>query len=237
MKRDYLKLNGLLKFNWILFLAVFVFFATSCEEDSTVVPDDQAMAFQENDEASDLSARRAPAPGDETIVDIALSAATDPSDPLYEEFTQLVAALTYVDEPPLEAGLLPLLSGTNQFTVFAPTDDAFNDLYVALSGILGETIDEITDLPQALVLDVLKYHVTNGRRASNSVVPRNNQRFIQTLLGVKFAVNPDLSIEAVGNTANIVNPFFDISASNGIIHVIDAVILPIDPSILAPETP
>lgn len=60
----------------------------------------------------------------------------------------------------------------------------------------------------------------------NSVVPKQKPRVIETLLGETFAVNKDLSIDAVGNTANITAA--DISASNGIIHLIDAVILPIE---------
>ncbi|NNL34113.1 MAG: fasciclin domain-containing protein, partial [Flavobacteriaceae bacterium] len=49
---------------------------------------------------------------------------------------------------------------------------------------------------------------------------------IQTLLGVPFQVNSDAQIIAVGNTSNIIAT--DISASNGIIHVIDQVLLPIN---------
>ena len=51
-------------------------------------------------------------------------------------------------------------------------------------------------------------------------------RKIETLLGENFYVYPNASIQAIGNTANIT--VADISASNGIIHVIDTVILPID---------
>lgn len=126
----------------------------------------------------------------------------------------------YVDEE-LNAGLVNLfLNGKDQYTVFAPTDAAFNNLYSALN------ITSIRDLPAPLVLSVLQYHVTEGRRASNSVVPKNGTRSITTLLtDATFSVWPNLQIEAIGNTANIVAA--DISASNGIIHVIDNVILPI----------
>jgi uncharacterized surface protein with fasciclin (FAS1) repeats len=136
-------------------------------------------------------------------------------------FSQLVDALMYVDQE-LNAGLVNLfLNGTDQYTVFAPTDAAFNSLYTALN------INSIRDLPASLVLSVLQYHVTEGRRGSNSVVPRNGSRTITTLLpNATFKVFPNLQIEAIGNTANII--LADISASNGIIHVIDNVILPID---------
>lgn len=140
-------------------------------------------------------------------------------------FTVLLAAIDYVDDE-LDAGLRDLFTnGTDQYTVFAPTNDAFVDLL----GVLGAS--ELGDLDPELVLDVLKYHVVEGRRASNSVVPKNRPRKIETLLEVSFYVNSDLSIDAVGNTSNIIaepEPLFDISASNGIIHAIDAVLLPIE---------
>ncbi|MFU8842005.1 MAG: fasciclin domain-containing protein, partial [Nitriliruptoraceae bacterium] len=93
-----------------------------------------------------------------------------------------------------------------------------------LYGAVG--VDGITDLPAELVLDVLQYHVAEGRRAANSVVPRNGERTVTTLLGATFSVDTDAEITAVGNSAQIIAP--NISASNGIIHVIDAVILPVD---------
>jgi transforming growth factor-beta-induced protein len=152
----------------------------------------------------------APAPGDTPIAQIAIDAG----------FSELVGALSYVDQE-LNTGLVDLfMNGTDQYTVFAPTNDAFFALYGAL-GITG-----ISDLPAELVRDVLFYHVTEGRRAANSVVPKNNTRTIETLLGETFSVNPQAMITAIGNTANITTP--NISASNGIIHIIDAVILPIE---------
>jgi uncharacterized surface protein with fasciclin (FAS1) repeats len=136
-------------------------------------------------------------------------------------FSQLVDAMMYVDQE-LNAGLVNLfMNGTDQYTVFAPTDAAFNNLYTALN------IPNIRALPASLVLSVLQYHVTEGRRGSNSVVPRNGSRTITTLLpNATFQVFPNLQIEAVGNTANIIAA--DIPASNGIIHVIDNVLFPIE---------
>ncbi len=155
-------------------------------------------------------AQRAPAPGTESIAEIAIEAG----------FGELVGALVYVDEE-LGAGLVDLfLSGTDQFTVFAPTDEAFQGLYGALE------IDRISDLPAELVLDVLLYHVVEGRRAANSVVPPVRPRTITTLLGATFSVDRNGVItDIAGQEAGIVAP--NISASNGIIHVIDTVILPL----------
>ncbi len=158
-----------------------------------------------------FAAPRAPAPGDQSIAEIAIEAG----------FTELVGALVYVDEE-LDAGLVDLfLNGTDQYTVFAPTNEAFFALY----GALG--VDEITDLPAELVLDVLLYHVTEGRRAANSVVPPVRDRKITTLLGATFTVDRNAVItDIAGQEVNIVAA--NISASNGIIHVIDTVLLPLE---------
>ena len=157
-----------------------------------------------------LPPQAAPAPGTDSIAEIAIDAG----------FSELVGALVYVDEE-LDAGLVDLfLNGTNQYTVFAPTNEAFENLYEFLG------IDEISDLPPELVLDVLLYHVTEGRRAANSVVPPIGKRVITTLLGETFTVDRNAVItDRFGQEANIVDA--NISASNGIIHVIDTVILPL----------
>ncbi|TVR62073.1 MAG: fasciclin domain-containing protein [Gemmatimonadales bacterium] len=156
-------------------------------------------------------AQRAPAPGAESIAAIAIEAG----------FSELVGALSYVDAE-LDAGLVDLfLNGTDQFTVFAPTDEAFEALY----GVLG--VGGITEVDAELVLDVLLYHVVEGRRAANSVVPPVRARTITTLLGATFSVDRNGVItDIAGQNATIVAP--NISASNGIIHVIDTVILPLD---------
>lgn len=171
-----------------------VIIATSCQKEA--LPDVQAAA--------------APAKGTDPIAKIAID----------NNFSELVAALSYVDKE-LNAGLVDLfMKGKDQYTVFAPTNQAFQNLY-ASQGVSG-----IDKLPASLVLSVLQYHVVEGRRAANSVVPRNGVRRITTLLpNASFTVAPDLSIQAIGNKANITSA--NISASNGIIHVIDAVLLPI----------
>lgn len=204
----------------ILLVSFLTFTLSSCDKDEVSDMDTEMdMSLYETIEAyavkfdgnTNSAARNgAPKKGDDPIAAIAIGGG----------FNELVAALMYVDEE-LNAGLVNLfLNGTDQYTVFAPTDDAFMALYDFLE------VDNVTDLDPELVLNVLLYHVTDGRRASNSVVPKNNMRTIETLLGPTFDVYPNLEIMAVGNSANIVAA--DISASNGIIHVIDSVILPIE---------
>ena len=86
------------------------------------------------------------------------------------------------------------------------------------------------------MLDVLFYHVTEGRRGENSVVPKNGERQITPLLEEKFYVRTNGTIRdgltGLRDDATIITP--DISASNGIIHVIDEVIVP--PSVVAALT-
>jgi uncharacterized surface protein with fasciclin (FAS1) repeats len=196
---------------FIMFMSTVLFTSCEKEEAMTAAPNDAEMAiFELLQTPADQDTRRkgAPAKGDDAIAAIAIAGG----------FSELVDALSFVDEE-LDAGLVNLfLTGTDQYTVFAPTDAAFAELY----GVLG--IESVRELPAELVLEVLLYHVTEGRRASNSVVPPVRSRTIETLLGETFSVNTAAVISAIGSTANI-GPA-DISASNGIIHVIDSVLLP-----------
>lgn len=190
------------KFVALVAVVAMAVFTVGCSKEDGATPGTTDVSGQKNG---------APAPGNTPIAQIAINAG----------FNELVAALTYVDDS-LNTGLVNLfMNGTDQYTVFAPTDAAFNDLYAALN------INGIDDLPPTLVRDVLLYHVVEGRRAANSVLPKKGTRTITTLLGATFTVDPQGMITAVGNTANI-TPSNNISASNGIIHVIDAVILPIN---------
>lgn len=189
--------------------AALVFSSCSKEEDAYLAKSIEMEAMAKK------GPKKAPMKSDKSIAAIADEAGV---------FTQLLAALAYVDA---EEGtnLVELFSeGTDQYTVFAPSDDAFFALYEALGvadlGGLAELLGSET------ILNVLLYHVTDGRRAANSVVPPVKERTIETLLpGATFSVDTEGKITAVGNEAEIAAA--DISASNGIIHVISAVILPI----------
>lgn len=134
-----------------------------------------------------------------TIVDVAVSAGN---------FTTLVAALQ-------ATGLDATLADTNQkFTVFAPTDEAFALLgQETINGLLADT---------ETLSDILTYHVISGEVAASAAI---------SLAGTKVAmVNGDevgLSVvdgSLLVNTVTVIST--DIVADNGIIHVIDAVLLP-----------
>jgi uncharacterized surface protein with fasciclin (FAS1) repeats len=151
-------------------------------------------------------------------------------------FSELVGALEYVDAE-LNAGLVNLfLNGTAQYTVFAPDNAAFGNLYALLDGLLPFDVDGITDVPAPVVLDVLLYHVAPGRRAANSVVPENADRRINTLLGEAFYVRSNGSIQdgLTGLRADASITLPNVSASNGIVHAISQVIVP--PSVVAALT-
>ena len=176
---------------------------------------------------------RAPAPGAQSIAEIVVAFASNEVE-ADREFTLLLAAIQYIDATNPESALIAGLFDNDQYTVFAPNDAAFLGLVGAVAGLLDADVlgaegpfAAIDDLLGAGTVEaVVSYHVVKSRRAANSVVPRVGSRNIKTLLGINFRVSPSAQITAVGNTANIVAA--NVSASNGIVHVIDAVILPID---------
>ena len=141
-----------------------------------------------------------------TIVDVALAANAETG-----EFSILIQALLAADPAVIET-----LDGNGQFTVFAPTDQAFLDLLDEL----GLTADELLG-NEALVTQVLLYHVLHGRRASTPILGSSNLR---TLEGGFLAQNGGFLTDENGRTAQIIGT--DIMADNGIIHVINRVVLP-----------
>ncbi|TVP56453.1 MAG: fasciclin domain-containing protein [Gemmatimonadales bacterium] len=184
------------------------------------------------------AANRAPAPSASSITDIVIAAAGAEE----AEFSLLLDAVLYIAETNPGSALIEGLFNDDQYTVFAPTDAAFGALVEAVTPLILENDDAAEAftaggpfaaidalLGDGTVEAVVSYHVTDGRRAANSVVPPNARqlRTITTLLdGATFAVDSDLGITAVGNKATI--EAANISASNGIIHVIDTVLLPIE---------
>ena len=141
---------------------------------------------------------------DETIVDIAVN----------NGFETLVAAVQ-------AAGLVDTLSGDGPFTVFAPTDEAFAALPPGmLDGVLADT-DALTA--------ILTYHVVSGKVLAADVVGLSSATSVQ---------GDDIAIEVVdggvvlNGTVNVTAT--DVEASNGVVHVIDSVLLP--PSLSSTES-
>ncbi len=134
-----------------------------------------------------------------TIVDIAAADG---------RFNTLVAAVE-------AAGLAETLSGEGPFTVFAPTDDAF-------AALPAGTVESLL-LPenkQALT-DILLYHVASGKVMAADVVTLTS---VPTLLGKDVTVTVKDGKVFLNDTAEVI--ITDIEASNGVIHVIDAVLIP-----------
>lgn len=133
-----------------------------------------------------------------SLVDIAAS---------NEDFSTLVAAVE-------AAGLVDTLAGEEEFTVFAPTNDAFA---VALEA-LGITAEEL--LASEDLSEILLYHVVPGKLMAEDVLSQN----LLTTAEGNFALAYATEEGAFINEAQIVTT--DVEASNGVVHVIDAVILP-----------
>ena len=168
-------------------------------------------------------------PATNSIVSIAVAASQASEG---AEFGQLVAALTAVENDETTAALVSILSGEGAYTVFAPTDAAFQALYtlagVADFGALVEAVGIGT------IETVLKYHVL-GSIVFSSDIPNaldgNASVALTPLSEGSFTLNSDLTIMdsdgalSIGTVdASIVNT--DILATNGVIHVIDQVLLP-----------
>jgi transforming growth factor-beta-induced protein len=141
--------------------------------------------------------------GDKNIVQTAVSAG---------QFTTLASLLT-------QAGLVETLSTGGPFTVFAPTDAAFAKVPKA-------TLDALAKNP-ALLKSVLLYHVVPGRVTAADVVKLSSAK---TLEGSSVAIKTDGGSVYI-DKAKVTTP--DIMASNGVIHVIDSVLIP--KSVAAPE--
>jgi transforming growth factor-beta-induced protein len=115
-------------------------------------------------------------------------------------------------EAVVKAGLAETLSGPGPFTIFAPTNAAFEDLFTALS------VNGIEDLSAEALIPILQYHVVSGNVLSTDL----SDGPVATLNGdITFALGSAVIIN--GSTEVIAT---DIQGTNGVIHVIDEVLLP-----------
>jgi len=131
-----------------------------------------------------------------TIVEVAIDAGN---------FTTLVAAVK-------AAGLVDTLSGTGPYTVFAPTDEAFAKLPAGTVESLLKDKEKLTA--------ILTYHVVSGKVMAADVVELNTATTVQ---GQDVTIKVENG-KVMVNNANVVTT--DIEASNGVIHVIDTVLMP-----------
>jgi uncharacterized surface protein with fasciclin (FAS1) repeats len=111
------------------------------------------------------------------------------------------------------AGLVDTLKGPGPFTVFAPTDEAF-------AALPAGTLDGLLKDP-AKLKDILLYHVVSGKVMADEVVKLTSATTVQ---GKAITITVKDGTVYLNDTVKVVTT--DIQASNGVIHVIDAVLLP-----------
>ncbi|WP_179007132.1 fasciclin domain-containing protein [Winogradskyella forsetii] len=187
----------------ILALSTVVFF--SCESnkkektEETTQSQEIAEVITEEKEASDPN-----------IVEVAVG---------NENFSTLVAAVKAAD-------LVETLSGKGPFTVFAPTNDAFNKLPEGTVGTLlkPENKEKLTS--------ILTYHVVSGKYEASAVIDaikKNNGSFtVATVQGGEITLSLNdgnvMLKDANGGMSTVI--MADVAASNGVIHAIDSVVMP-----------
>lgn len=141
-----------------------------------------------------------------TVVDIATGD---------ENFSTLVAALD-------AAGLVETLQGEGPFTVFAPTDEAFD----ALLSELGVSAEEL--LAREDLADILTYHVVPNELLAEDVLAAveaaGGVAEVETVNGATISVTVDGENVMINDAATVTTT--DLEAGNGVVHVIDAVLLP-----------
>lgn len=142
---------------------------------------------------------KSPAKATKSIVEIAVS---------NDDFSILVEALS-------KAELVDALSADGPFTVFAPTNEAFENLFKEIG------VDGIADLTKDQLTPILLYHVVSGNVMAASVKTGD----VSTLnTDAELMVNASSKGVQINKSSNVVST--DIMATNGVIHVIDAVLVP-----------
>jgi len=123
------------------------------------------------------------------------------------DFTTLVSAVTAAD-------LVDTLKGEGPYTVFAPTDAAF-------AAVPKETLDALLADPKGALTDVLTYHVASGKVMASDL---SDGMMIDTVNGAQLEVKINADGTVMIGDATVTTA--DIETSNGVIHVIDTVLVP-----------
>ena len=152
----------------------------------------------------------APPPSVGNLVEVAIAVNTD--GPYAGQFDTLIAAVLAADP-----SIAEILTKKGKLTVFAPTDDAF--------ALLGITPATAGDLDVEFLTQVIAYHVVRDERLAIDVLATNRFRSLQ---GNFFFQEAGVLTDAVGRTSNII--VTDVMADNGVIHAIDAAVLPFAPA-------
>lgn len=177
-------------------LVVFALILGACAPQATPTP----MATEAPQPTTPPEPTAEPTPAPKDIVDIAVEDG---------RFTTLVAALQAAD-------LVETLSGEGPFTVFVPTDDAFAKLPAGTVEAL------LADIPQ--LTNILLYHVVPGKVMAADVLTLDGQEVETALEGKMIMITIDGDKVMLNQDVMVI--ITDIEAANGVIHVIDTVLLP-----------
>lgn len=186
----------------------FALAACSDDNETTDTITEGTTATQTSEMDSDDSMTETDAEGDQangnTIVDTAMD---------NPDFSTLVEALQAAD-------LVETLQNDGPFTVFAPTNEAF-------AALPEGTLDELLADPSGDLTEILTYHVIPGEVMASDVMEMDGET-VETLQGEMLTIQIDGDavwlMDADGNTVQVIDP--DMTASNGIIHAIDGVLMP-----------
>ena len=160
--------------------------------------------------ASFASAAPKAKPMGETIVEIAAS---------NDNFSTLVAAVG-------KAGLVDTLNGKGQYTVFAPNNAAFDNLAVAKLGPGKTGMDLVNAVPAPDLKAIVLYHVAPGERFSGDVVSSERIRTLSKGFLFPYLMDDKAYLKNPKGVADAQITDTDIDASNGVIHVINQVLMP-----------
>lgn len=178
--------------------------ATDDSDMATETMTDEATATDETTTEETITEETEAAAPEGNIVDTAVAAG---------QFTTLTSALE-------SAGLVETLQGEGPFTVFAPTDDAF-------AALPDGTVDELMADPAGDLAEILQYHVIADEVWAADVMEMDGQ-MVETVQGTELTVEVDGEnvslVDAAGNSVNVTDT--DIESTNGVIHVIDGVLMP-----------
>lgn len=154
---------------------------------------------------------------DQTIADIAIG--FNP-----EQFNELVKALIRTSGTDVDL-LKAVMDPDANLTVFAPTDQAFNDLYDLLEEILGVDEIDIDAIPLELLTSVLLHHVVGDRAFSYCL---SDGLMVPTLNSDEVTVDLENFeiISSAGIPVGLETTLLDVKANNGVIHVINGVLVP-----------
>jgi transforming growth factor-beta-induced protein len=189
-----------MKTKFVFVIMTFALILAACAAPST--PTAVPTAMPEPTSMQEPTAAPTEASASKTIVDIAVEDG---------RFTTLVAAVQ-------AAGLAETLSGEGPFTVFAPTDEAFAALPEGTldSLLLPENKQQLTD--------ILLYHVVPGKVMASDVTGLDGKMADTALEGKQIGIKVDMGNVYLNENTQVI--ITDIEASNGVIHVIDSVLMP-----------